>query len=422
MTAFEVAKPEFRRVFGASLEPDRSASSASVRTIKPSTSSSESGSSMGNLGFWDSYVVRGGGRGLRDEQPSASGLDTENTAYRILENLSSISSQLSLNASAADIKAAEDTLRQTIEMSEDILVYLQAQVNEAEEDLRTARDKFSQVESLLEDTIGLVETKYGERFVAIEQLWDTDDRARRRTTDSAGTGSTLVEESDTASMILEKPLMVDVAVSTVPPPLLTTNTMDDGAVAMRTDPQPYQSSFDTTRSLRPVKSLTDIRQERSSAIRGAEDWGFLKLVPWVKDLPRKRSKGELDSKYPSTTKSPGGTVDKDLVKNGAARVRAWIKKKLAPLEFPEPLAVVRAIDEEGCTVGREVRQRTVPTENREESEAEVARREIPHAYRVVSTASKDLSKIRERVDSLVRFVTLSARSISQASRLLRNAF
>ncbi len=325
----------------------------SVRTIKPSTTSNRSSSSLASL-VAEKFRRQ---RSINTSQvltTSTTNTDISTFPARILDGFHQISLDVKDDPAFADITAIGDRLRQVAEMGENLVAHMRSRIDEAAEELELMRGKFRQVDGVVGSVTMMVENTYGERFVEIEQVWDAPDSVRRRTTDSGDSESTAV--SETGFVVLRKratsmiPRKVDVGVSacvesevwraSMPPVIVQPAPVDGRKVGSARSP------------------LAEVEVNRLTPTGTADERGFLKLVSsWMKDLPRRRSKISLKMKSMENMRSgsllPVDPEKKDSSK-GKTKLKAWLKKKILP-EAHSGLVIVRDLDEDGCPIGREVK-------------------------------------------------------------------
>lgn len=393
----EVAKPEFRIAFGVADE-ERCGSSASTRTVKPSTTSTRSDSSLASLvaaNLRRQYMAERTGHSV---DRSEGRPDIPNMAQRILDTLRQSSQALEEDLENVDIHLVDSLLRTTSEIGEELVIQFQSRVNEVTDDLQSARQKFELVEDLLEEATHWVEDSCGERFVEIERAWDSPDSIRRRTTDSGDSGTTAVSSvvSELGSMLsVEK---VDVAISAYP----------ESSPAIMV--QIASSNPPALRNLAIVTSeLAD--PDRLGPLH--EESGLLKIMSPLFGPSKKKSKTSLKSKSYDDLRSPSTvSLPQEKESSGKSRFKKWIKKKLMPDVPPPPpaLTVIHDVDEESCPVGREVKKSTPsPPPSRplpKTPEPVLAKRQeaLDAAHRIINTSSKDLLRIDHCITSVRTFL------------------
>ncbi|GBE87786.1 hypothetical protein SCP_1200100 [Sparassis crispa] len=311
LTAVDVAKPEFRAVFGMDAEHLRCASSASACTIRPlSVPSLRSVSSLASI----SATLRSHSSSERNQmhdlpQPNSS---VSSQSQGIFNNLQSVSLQLA-DASTLDVGACRQLLLQTSEMSDDLLAHLRSRIHDAADELRDARGIFKQVDGLLEDVTRNLEGVLGESLVAGSEM-ELGERARRRTTDSGDSEATAVSK-DNVQLARKSRSMSDLKaehVDAISPPDEWTASPFPAIVVFSSDDTPSAIADD-------------------SPFVDGEDKGFLKLVPpWVRDLPGMKSKSDVRASpvADQTSLTVLHSDRNDSTKSGAAKIKAWLRKKI----------------------------------------------------------------------------------------------
>ncbi|CAL1716418.1 unnamed protein product [Somion occarium] len=424
LNALEVAKPEFRAAFGTA-EQDRCGSSASIRTVKPSTTSTRSESSLASLvaaNLRRQHMAERSGHSVdcsEETQPEISTL-----ALRILDNLRQTSQGLEGDEELVDVHLIESILRATSEMSEELVVHLQSRVNEVTDDLQGARAKFEVVDGLLDEVTRLVEDTYGERFEELERAWDSPDSIRRRTTDSGDSGSTAVSSvTSELGLMTSKDQVekekVDVAVSTCPESVL----VESPPVTVHTASSLHFSEVQNIAAVSP--SVTEYQLSRLAPI--AEEKGLMKIMsPWIVP-PRKKSKTNLkaksydDLRVTSSLSLVGDSDRKDTL-SSRSKFKAWFKKKIMPDAPPARLLIVEDVDELACAVGREVKRPTPapdpPVPKLSTGTPESRNAALTAARKIIATSSKDLSRIDQCITSADKYISRANRSIAQAEQTL----
>ncbi|KAI0072753.1 ankyrin [Panus rudis PR-1116 ss-1] len=438
LTALEVAKPHFRAAFGVA-EQARCGSSASTRTVRPSTTSSRSDSSLASL-VAENVRRQQQKSGRISHQPgrSISHVNASTLPLRILDNLRRVSNELTLDPTTIDTQRIEQMLRETSDMGEDLIMHFQARLHDVTQDFSGAQTKYEQVDTLMEEVMRLVETAYGERFEEIERAWDTPDSVRRRTTDSGDSEATAVSSSSNLSEFGLKSATLDndsgvfdayddasiVSSRTFPTPLpaisiqsATTGYFQEGLLG---------DEYSAPRSISIPSSPLSIPPSPT-----ASNAGLLRIVtPWMggAGLPKKKSKASLkltksfeDLRIPSpaiSTPGPGSSS-----KAGTSKLKAWFKKKL--LHDTSPRMLIQELDDhvlspssvvnEYGTSGRVSRMGWRPPSAQGRVERQAA---ASAARRILDTSGKDLRRIEAFIQSANRYITHANRSITQAEKLI----
>ncbi|OBZ72183.1 hypothetical protein A0H81_07831 [Grifola frondosa] len=397
LTVLEVARPEFRAAFGMEAEHLRSVSSASVRTVRPSTGSLRSTSSLAHS--------HPSAQTSHEQRVHDSDMEGSLLPYRILNNLRSVSWQLA-ESESPDIDSLRSLLHATTESGEELLEQLRSRMHDVAEELRDARGLFNQVDCLLENVARDLEDALGERLVDYR---DNCDRPRRRTTDSAGSESTAVSFGGHSLLDRKCHSMTDLRDSHGVAPA----ELKDASTS--TAPS-FQETHDTAdRGYLVDKSLLSVL-----------------TPPWVRDLQRKKSRGELRVATVEDLSAALSTAldTKESCTRGPAKFKAWIRKWMKS-DPSCKLEMATDLNEEESVVGRETKDTSMsasvtPGRNSSSKMAdhpELSRKRqlLSMSRRVLVTASRDLSRIEGCMDTAEQFLALAAHSILQAERKLNLA-
>ena len=342
--------------------------------------------------------------------------DATNMAQHILDCLRQSSQALEEeDPECVDVDLVDSLLRTTSELGEELVLHFQSRVNEVTDDLQSARQKFELVEDLLEEATRLVEDSYGERFLEIEQAWDSPDSIRRRTTDSGDSGSTAVSsvasELGTKLGRVAQVEKVDVAISTYPEswPVQSPTIMVHIAPS---NPPALRNLAIVTSELADPDRLGPLHEET----------GLLKIMSPLFGPSKKKSKASLRSKsYDDLAGLLPHTESERKESSSKSRFRKWIKRKLMPeTSSPPPaLTVIHDVDEESCPVGREVKNqnpnpnptsRPLPplpppppppvTKTPAPVLAKSRREALDAARRIINTSGMDLHQIQGCINSV----------------------
>lgn len=198
MTAAEVAKPEYRALFG--LEAERPDSVASVRTVKPKKSlkSLKSMPSLASIASviptydhvpplpLDNFIL-----------PSASVLPLLD---RLFEDLRSISRALPATYTETDFDALEEQLADAVGMGNMLITLARDPVEAVSGSLREAQSSVGRVSGLLNGVSKEIEDRLEIRTGAMMRWGESAIHARRRTTDSGSSGMTAVSSQRSRTM------------------------------------------------------------------------------------------------------------------------------------------------------------------------------------------------------------------------------
>ena len=290
-------------------------------------------------------------------------------------------------------------------MSEELMLHMHSRVDEAAQELDLMREKFRQVESVVESVTRTVENTYGERFMEIERVWDAPDSVRRRTTDSGDSESTAV--SETGCLVMRKKQ-----------PLVSVHKVDVGVMACMDDVDAWRVSMppiivhpapiDARKFGNARNPLAELEVNRLTP--ASEERGFMNLLsPWMKEIPRRRSKINLRMKsmedMHSAATSPVDSEKRDPSK-GTTKLKAWFKKKILS-ESHSGLVIVRDLDGDDCRVGHEAKggRNAMSISGSDHTLRQRASRIVTPsrcsdreaARRIIASCSKDLSRIQGSV-------------------------
>ncbi|KAI0690618.1 hypothetical protein BC835DRAFT_1363559 [Cytidiella melzeri] len=375
LTAFEVAKLQFRSVFGPSAEPTRSVSSASVRTVKPSTTSAVS------LAGPDSPPCPGA-QSRAHHGLALTELERATLPQSIVDNLRCLLRQTAADQELGNVSSFQDLIQETESMAEDLLMHMQTRVAESAEDLASLRSRLAALDTFVHDlTADKSQGDEGSRLVAIERAWDAPDQSRRRTTDSDDSDRTAVSERDSKAALSFIQLQIELSQS-------------DGSRSMLgLDADPFARLSPEVHlhgGLRPVKSMVNLGHH-SSATRSSEAINPPKSLRPYTELP------------PASKSSPPTHVEKDWTRVGASKVKAWFRKKFAGEVSPK-LPLIKELDEFSSADTQHVKAKNAGLTTAQ--------------TRLVLIARADIGRIRESVDTADRYLMSATRYISQARNML----
>ena len=381
------------------LEP-RCTSALSVRTIKPSTSSARSDSSLASL---VAEKLRRQ-RTARSSDTSDESVDFSTLSLRILENFRNITSRLAEDADFVEPADVVELLQDTSSTSDELLAHMHSRVHDASEELDSAREKFKHLDLLLEDVTRLIEVTYGERLEEIERNWDAPDSVRRRTTDSSDSDSTAVSVGSVAAPASDGVKFAQLAVPT-PNSTLTTR-------GPRSAPQSATSSpmfLDVPHmelGYRSTPSKVFTPEEKASKL----------LSPFSAGVPSRKNRGILrNAKSVEDFKAPQVVAEPEKRDISMSRLKAWFKRKLTsdshdePAPTPNPAKVSRR---ESSRVSQVTRVRPssfifsppqaepAPPPLPEDNARKHKQLALAAARRIISTSSKDLVRIAECMNSV----------------------
>lgn len=353
--------------------------------------------------------------------------DTSTFPGLILDGLHQISFEVSKKQEDSEyvmnISGLQDRLWMVGEMGDELILHLKSRVDDLLGDLKLMRQKLQQVNGVVDGVTRMIECTFGERFMEIERSWDQPDSVRRRTTDSADSETTAV--SETGFVVLRKKTSeavikikkVDVAVSACLDDEISRQPKVKGASAQVPPTPPiivHPAPVDARKFGTVRNPLAEYELNRLTP--SAEENGFRKLVsPWMKDLPKRKSKVNLRMKSMENIRAASASpVDPENPKKDSSKstikLKSWFKKKVQA-EPHMPLVLVRDLDEENCPVGHEVKGSTCHTRNAMSISAHLRprsskiisparRNDRETARRIIASCGKDLSRIQETVKNV----------------------
>ena len=192
MTAAEVAKPEYRSLFG--LEAERPDSVASLRTVKPKKSlkSLKSVPSFASIASVIATYDHVPPMPLDDLIPPSVSIIP--LLDQLFDDLRSISRALSTTYSETDFDALEEHLADVVGMGNMLITLARDPVEAAAGSLREAQSSVGRISGLLNNVSREIEDKLEIRTGAMVRWGESAIQARRRTTDSGSSGTTAVSQ------------------------------------------------------------------------------------------------------------------------------------------------------------------------------------------------------------------------------------
>jgi hypothetical protein len=192
LTAAEVAKPEYRTLFG--LEAERPDSVASLRTVKPKRSlkSLKSVPSMASIASVIPSYDHVSPLPLEDFIPPSASLIP--LLDQLFDDLRFISRSLPTTYSEADFDALEEHLADVVGMGNMLITVARDPVEAAAGSLREAQSSVGRISGLLNSVSKEIEDKLEIRTGAMVRWGESAIQARRRTTDSGSSGTTAVSQ------------------------------------------------------------------------------------------------------------------------------------------------------------------------------------------------------------------------------------
>ena len=192
LTAAEVAKPEYRSLFG--LEAERPDSVASLRTVKPKKSfkSLKSVPSFASIASVIPTYDHVPPLPLDDLIPPSVSIIP--LLDQLFDDLRFVSRALPTTYSEADFDALEDHLSDVVGMGNMLITLARDPVEAAAGSLREAQSSVGRISGLLNNVSKEIEDKLEIRTGAMVRWGESAIQARRRTTDSGSSGTTAVSQ------------------------------------------------------------------------------------------------------------------------------------------------------------------------------------------------------------------------------------
>lgn len=411
MTALEVAKPEFRYLFGARDEPNRPTSAASHLTVTPLRLLRQRASSHSILSVAPSVAASTvlASPVLGPESTESAPESPADAFERAVRGLRWVTDQLALadDSQTADLDHIEARLRDAQTRAIASLSQFRSRTEDVAARLARTNTPWTETDALLDALAQSLDDKEKLRVPATEP--EFAGRARSGTTFSADSARTAVSEvSSTAEVPLAFPSLSpeldwDGARPTTPYSRLKSyKSMSDIAQRGRQDSTPSPSF--TALSASPVPSMSMSPSPVSSGARDSPTPGV-----------RRARADTIASARPHTPPVVQPAADKD--NNTGKRLKAWLKKKLIP-ERPAPAtSSLKALKSEEPPMRTSL---STLCEMPAEEDAASASTVSP-AKRALSAVQRDLARMDEAVADASTLLAGARRGASRAERLLGKA-
>ncbi|TFY76676.1 hypothetical protein EWM64_g7338 [Hericium alpestre] len=450
LTALEIAKPEFRIVFGVLDEHLRPESSASLLTVRPlhSYSSVPSLASVAS----DVASIRLCSSPVSPVSPITSVSspieDPTSASQRLIRNLRFISHELEENPESAvsDLDRLQTVLKQTAVQSTHLLSQLRSRITDVRDELSGAHDNWAKTDSMLDAVAQTVDEKLKRHRVVAEKRPSGEFYGRQRsdTTVSADSQTTAVgSESD--ELASAKPAAPGHRGASPRLNASTSHVLDlaepkngeihddllaswpswldpfEAKVRSPLEPQFGQETGSPKghSRLKASKSMIDLRRTSISPVKAPSTSSS--------DPPRTRPRADTIAggmKNPSETAKDGET-------SSAARLKAWFKRKLKP-ERPErpakpvpELPPARSSTEPRSSLTTLCEQDEHAAESpckKEFGDQENGSEKVLHfSYRPLAAAGKDMARIDESMTNAGKYVASAYRSLVQAEQIIKRA-
>ncbi|KAH9928647.1 uncharacterized protein B0H18DRAFT_244003 [Fomitopsis serialis] len=393
LTALDVAKPDMRVAFGVDDENARPVSSASMRTLRPSTS--ESVKSMPPL------TIRKTDSTFRHDIPLPANVplpeaDWVTLSHTVLDCLQSASTGTS-NANALDITARAGMLQEITVMRDTLLGSLRIRVRETIEELHDARRGFQQAYALYGDV-----RKASERLVGdtdqIPRPSQDSDHVRRRTTDSGDSELTAVSEASYILVNRKARSMSDLRASQeahihkIPVPTIP-------RLPPTTPRRSTTVKYHTDTPSRTGTPSTSGRNGRSGSCT------IPKGTPRVPTRKRSTTIGE-----PNLARLPTSPSKVSLT-NSTAKVKAWLINKIRP-GTPRADAIP---EDRQLSSASHVDHDDGSSSESDDSDTESNKiRRVLACQKGLTAVRRDLHRIEGRLEAAEQFLVNANRAISKA--------
>ncbi len=371
MTAFEVAKPEFRSLFGRFQEERRPASSASHATVRPRHSSGS-----------DPSLLLAEGALTHQARPAALSPPPDNDGSPpsfdlLVDHLNAITMGLSFSAGLTPPEAALDRfdalLSDASSLNQNAISKLYARVDEACEEVSRVRELWTEVDARLDTVSQAVQEKLKSGRVVPQDI---------RTEDSSCESVVTRQSSSEA----ETPISPGFATE-----LLMRDSLENGDSFLRPWPAGGDSadtangqrsnSAGSIAHLRSHKSMSDLRRLTPHLTQD----GF-----GATPKPRKRARADtltdIDSKGRHSRQFPRMRTEGD---GKGARLKAWLRRTFLHDRIPRSSAQ------------KLQGPRPLLTTLVEKDESSAVSNACSHpSYRVLTTVRKDLARIDECISNV----------------------
>lgn len=400
LTAYEVAKPQFRSAFSDG-PANRPQSSLSDRTIRPSSLTHLP--SITSLADWVNPIVTRESTGPASHLPPD--FDATCTCERLLDNIQYLTTEAQFVTDLGGLDNLESAVTETSQLGEDVLSHFRGQVHDVTQELRDMREALKAV-----DHLWSIVSQEAEEYLRARGNTRTLSHLlahKRSPRGSEDSQSTAVEQESIDIEVLpkskeankDKYRSVAVFTEVIPPKTIVTTTANGARVV----PWPewldsFILSADSATYKMHLANLIEIEREllAKDAISSFEE-KIPSKEPKLRSLLKSRKRQEK--------------VERSI----ASKVKTWMKRKVTT-DKPLNLQLCYDLDDPNCAVGREVKQNSSSLGPPVLSEAE---REAYNISSILSVASKDLSCIEESLHGVEQLTTSAKYSISRTERLIR---
>lgn len=381
-----------RIALGVDNENARPVSSASVRTVRPSTS--ESVKSMPPLTIQPAF---------RDDIPLPAHVPLPDAdwiamSHNILDCLQSLSTE-SNGVGSFGVTAHAEMLQEIAVMRDTLLGSLRIHVRETIEELHDARRAFQHAYTLYRDVRKASDRVLG-GSAAVAQPSQESDHVRRRTTDSGDSELTVVSENSYVLVNRKARSMSD---------LRSSQQAQANKIPVPTIPRLLPTS---PRRSTTVKYHPDTSSHASNSVpseRGPRRGSCTIPTGTPKETPRKRSTTVGEANMTRLPTSPSRVS----LTNSTAKVKAWLINKIRP---GAPRA--EAIPEDGRLLGpSQADHDDGSSSESDDSDCESDRiRRVAACQKGLSAAQRDLHRIEGRLEAVSLALYLASLSVLYLTR------
>ncbi|KAF8150880.1 hypothetical protein B0H34DRAFT_665892 [Crassisporium funariophilum] len=410
LTAMEVSKTEFLPAFGK--DDLRSASALSNYTIRPT----DSFASLASLSELKAFYFGPQCDSESSSVCSSNSFDIDGSIQLLLSSLR-ISSPSGHHAkNPAHITQLEACLTETTHQCNLIVQHFRDRIDEVfnmVQDLQKNQERINTVRNAI-----AFATKGKLVLRGISPL--PTKKRQRDSEDSQLTAVSFDEESHTGSAIQTGPLTIEHK-GTRSSVASQTALLDQFLVNAT-----VSHSQESTTCRAYVSGLREVERELAelrtsvSVHKSIDPYSPAKPALRLKQLAKKKSK--LEDKIRDLQ------LDHQMIKKdssfGTSRVKAWLKRMVAPVQSSPTLEFVLDLDEANCNAGRETKtvldKTTLPKTCGDAIDASIDGA-LRTSQIVLEAAHRDLQSINQSLETAEHFVEMASHSISRTYRVVKRA-
>ncbi|KAI6016403.1 hypothetical protein PISMIDRAFT_686952 [Pisolithus microcarpus 441] len=402
LTAYEVAKPQFRSAFRLDGPANRPQSSISDHTICPNSFNQLP--SVTSLADWASPPVSREATGPASRLPAD--FDVTSTFERLLNNIQYLTTEAQFVPDHGGLDNLESAVAETSQLGGDILSHFLGQVHNVTQELRGMREDLK----------------------AADRLWSTASQEAEESLRARGNTRTL------AYLFAHKRSLRGSEDS-------QTTSVEGETVEMKVLPRPKEANQDKYPSVAALTEVIPPKTIVTTAANGARavpwpEWldSFIvsadsstykmhlaNLIEIERELLARDTMSSFEEKVPS--KEPILRIflksrkrQEKVGRSSASKLKTWLKRKITT-DKPLSFQLCYDLDDPNCAVGREAKQD--PSSLGRSPTLTEAEREPYNISSILSVASKDLSNIEECLRGVEKLVTSVTFSIFRTDRLIR---